>query len=254
MDSGTACPKATGPRVAVDIVIFMVREGRLKALLIKRGAPPFQGRWALPGGFLKEDEGLDEAARRELREETGVADVYLEQLYTFGNPRRDPRGRVLSVSYFALLPAGSAAAPPAVPLRRAENSRAFGDGGPLLAAGGDAEEAAWSDAYDPPQLAFDHAAILDYARQRLRWKLDWTTVGFGLVPSRFTLTELQRVFEAVLGKRLDKRNFRRKVLALGVLRPTKGSRTEGLTRPARLFEFSAAKFERLRERGVLFPF
>ncbi|MBI5209659.1 MAG: NUDIX hydrolase [Elusimicrobia bacterium] len=223
-----------GVRVAVDIVIFSVRDGRLKALLVKRGVPPFEGRWAVPGGFLKDDEALDEAARRELLEETGVADVYLEQLFTFGAPGRDPRGRVLSVSYFALLPAGSKAAPPS--------------------AGGDAAEAAWFDAYEPPPLAFDHAAILDYARQRLRWKLEWTTVGFGLVPGRFTLTELQRVFEAVLGRGVDKRNFRRKVLALGVLRATKESRREGLTRPARLFEFSASRFEKLRERGVLFPF
>jgi 8-oxo-dGTP diphosphatase len=215
------------PRVAVDIAIFSVREGRLKVLLVKRGAPPFEGRWALPGGFLKEQESLDAAARRELLEETGVSDVYLEQLFTFGEPGRDPRGRVLSVSYFALLPTASAPT-----------------------AGGDAAEAAWTDAYAPPSLAFDHAEILGYALPRLRW----TTVGFGLVPERFTLTELQRVFEAVRGKSIDKRNFRRKMLALGVVRATKASRTEGLTRPARLFEFSAERFERLRERGVLFPF
>ncbi|MFA6316478.1 MAG: NUDIX domain-containing protein [Elusimicrobiota bacterium] len=228
-------PERTGGvKVAVDIVIFSVADDTLKTLLVKRGVPPHQGRWALPGGFLKEDEPLEEAARRELREETGVADVYLEQLYTFGDPGRDPRGRVLSVSYFALLPPGPAL--------------------PRPAAGGDAAEAEWFEAYKPPQLAFDHASILDYARQRLRWKLEWTTAAFGLVAKRFTLTELQRSFEAVLGKKIDKRNFRRKVLSLGVLSATRESRTEGLTRPARLYEFSAAKFEKLRERGVLFPF
>ena len=228
-------PPVAQLRVAVDVVIFAVKAGRLRVLLIKRGVPPFLGRWAVPGGFLREGEGLDAAARRELKEETGVSEVFLEQLYTFGEPARDPRGRVLSVAYFALLPseAAEAAAP---------------------AAGGDAAEAAWFDAFDPPPLAFDHAAILDYARQRLRWKLDWTTAGFGLVPKRFTLTELQRAFEAALGRAIDKRNFRRKVTALGVLKATKEKREEGLPRPARLYEFSAERFERLRERGVLFPF
>lgn len=221
-------------RVAVDVVIFAVREERLKVLLIKRGVPPFLGRWAVPGGFLKEDEGIDEAARRELHEETGVGEVFLEQLYTFGRPGRDPRGRVLSVCYFALLPPERAAAAPV--------------------AGGDAREAGWFDADEPPKLAFDHEEILGYALTRLRWKLDWSTAGFGLTPKRFTLTELQKTFESVLKRSIDKRNFRRKVLALGILRPTPELRREGLARPARLYEFSAEKFERLRERGVLFPF
>jgi 8-oxo-dGTP diphosphatase len=238
-------------RVAVDIVIFAVRpavpeagrhvgpsgpsrEGRLQVLLVKRGVPPFEGRWAIPGGFVREGETLDDAARRELHEETGVANVFLEQLYSFGEPKRDPRGRVISVAYFALFPPARAGSAPA--------------------AGGDAAEAAWFDARKPPALAFDHAAILDYARQRLRWKLEWTTAGFGLLPKRFTLTELQRVFQAALGRPIDKRNFRRKVLSLGVLHGTKERRHEGLPRPARLFEFSAARFEKLRERGVLFPF
>lgn len=221
-------------RVAVDIVIFAVREGRLKVLLVRRGVPPFKGRWAIPGGFLKEDEGLEEAARRELREETGVSEVYLEQLCTFGDPGRDPRGRVLSVAYFALLSPDRAAGTPA--------------------AGGDAAEAAWFDAHEPPPLAFDHPGILDYARQRLRWKLDWSTAGFALLPPHFTLSELQRAFEAVLSKPIDKRNFRRKVLGLGILRATKDHRREGLTRPALLYEFLPTRFEKLRERGVLFPF
>ena len=221
-------------RVAVDVVIFAVRQGRLKALLVRRGAPPFAGRWAVPGGFLRPGEGLEDAARRELHEGTGMQDVFLEQLYTFGDPGRDPRGHVVSVSYLAVLPSGAGQEPPS--------------------AGGDAAEAGWFDAHKPPPLAFDHAAILRYALKRLRWKLEWTTAGFALVPPRFTLGELQSAFEAVLGRPVDKRNFRRKVLGLGVLRATSEVRRAGPARPSRTFEFSAARFERLRERGVLFPF
>jgi len=198
-------------RAAVDVVIFAVRERRLSVLLVKRGVPPFRGRWAIPGGFLREDEGLEAAARRELNEETGLTASFLEQLATFGAPGRDPRGRVLSVCYFALLPAGNTAVP---------------------APGGDAAQAAWFDVRKLPDLAFDHGDIFEYALQRLRWKLEWTTVGFGLVPKRFTLTELQQAFEAVLGRAADKRNFRRKVLGLGVLAATREQKREGLARPA----------------------
>ncbi|MBI5240920.1 MAG: NUDIX hydrolase [Elusimicrobia bacterium] len=219
-------------RVAVDVVIFRVRQGLLQVLLVKRGLAPFEGRWAFPGGFVLKDESLDAAALRELREETGVGDVYLEQLYTFGEPRRDPRGRVISVSYFAL----------------------FSGGEPEAKAGSDAAEVEWAAAYKPPLLAFDHRAILDYALQRLRWKLEWTTVGFKLLPKKFTLTELQKVYEAILGRQLDKRNFRRKVALLGVVEPLDEHRQEGIQRPARLHSFSARKFERLKDRGLLFPF
>jgi len=219
-------------RVAVDVVIFRVREGRLEVLLVKRGVAPFLGRWAIPGGFVLKDESLDAAALRELREETGVDDVYLEQLYTFGDPKRDPRGRVLSVCYFALLCAEQ----------------------PWARAGSDAAEVEWAAAYKAPPLAFDHKAILDYALQRLRWKLEWTTAGFKLLPRKFTLTELQRVYEAILGKTLDKRNFRRKVSLLGVLDALDEYRQEGIQRPARLHTFSARRFERLKDKGLLFPF
>ena len=202
-------------RVAVDVVIFTIREGRLQVLLIKRVLQPFQGKWAIPGGFITTGEGLEAAALRELREETGVSDVYLEQLYTFCAPRRDPRGRVVSVSYFALVSSD------AVTVR----------------AGSDAAEARWSDAYEPPPLAFDHKEILAYALQRLRYKLEWTTVGFQLLPKKFTLTELQRVYEAILNKKLDKRNFRRKIALLGIAQPLKEHRKDGAQRPAQLFSF-----------------
>ncbi len=219
-------------RVAVDIVLFSLKERELRVLLIRRGVSPFKGTWALPGGFVEKGETLRQTALRELKEETGVTDVYLEQLYSFGDPARDPRGRVITIAYFALLPSDSVE----------------------LHFGTDAADARWFAAYDPPNLAFDHKEILNYALQRIRYKLEWTTVGFKLLPKKFTLTELQQVFEAILGKELDKRNFRRKIAKLGVLSPLEEFRKEGVQRPARLHTFSARKFEMLRERGLLFPF
>ena len=218
-------------RVTVDIVIFTIQSGELRVLLVKRGIPPFENQFAIPGGFVLENESLDEAALRELKEETGVADVYLEQLYSFGKPDRDPRGRVISVSYFALIAA---------------------DRAPLIA-GSDAAEARWWPVAKLPALAFDHGKILEYSLQRLRNKLEYTTVGFQLLPSRFSLTELQEVYEAILDKKLDKRNFRRKLALLKILRPTRELRRGG-RRPARLYEFVAANFEKLKDRGILFPF
>ncbi len=217
-------------RVTVDIVIFTIQDGVLKVLLVKRRVPPFVGRFAIPGGFVNEDEDLDQAALRELREETGVLDVYLEQLYSFGKPDRDPRGRVITVSYFALIS----------PDRR-------------LKAGSDAAEAGWYSVAQPPTLAFDHETILNYALERLRNKLEYTTVGFQLLPEKFTLTELQEVYEAILGKKLDKRNFRRKMSILKILKPLLEYRRGG-QRPAQLHHFVAARFEKLKDKGILFPF
>ena len=218
-------------KVAVDTVIFTIQSGDLQVLLVKRGIPPFKRMFAIPGGFVLENESLDQAALRELKEETGVADVYLEQLYSFGDPARDPRGPVISVAYFALISADHAS----------------------LVAGSDAAEAQWWPMRDVPELAFDHRKMLDYALQRLRNKLEYTTVGFQLLPSRFSLTELQEVYEAILDKKLDKRNFRRKLALLKVLKPTREYRRGG-RRPARLFEFVAANFEKLKDKGILFPF
>lgn len=218
-------------QVAVDIVIFTIQSRELRVLLVKRGIPPFAGQFAIPGGFILAAESLDQAALRELQEETGVADVYLEQLYSFGDPLRDPRGRVITVAYYALIAA---------------------DRSPL-AAGTDAADARWCAVRDLPPLAFDHRKILDYALERLRNKLEYTTVGFQLLPSRFTLSELQEVYETILAKKLDKRNFRRKLALLKVLRPTREYRRAG-RRPARLYEFVAANFEKLKDRGIPFPF
>jgi 8-oxo-dGTP diphosphatase len=213
----------------VDLVVFTIRAGLLQVLLIERGVPPFAGRWALPGGFLREGESLEAAARRELEEETGIADVYLEQLYTFGDPERDPRGRVVTVAYYALIASDR-----------------------MPRAGSDADAAHWVPLERHPPLAFDHDAILRYALERLRNKLEYTTVGFQLLPRKFTLTELQRVYEAILGRALDKRNFRRKIELLGILTPLKERRTG--TRPAQLYTFSARRFEKLKDKGIIFPF
>jgi 8-oxo-dGTP diphosphatase len=217
-------------RVAVDVVIFTIRERALHVLLVRRAAPPFAGRHAIPGGFVVEDESLEAAARRELVEETGVRDVYLEQLYTFGDPERDPRGRVVTVAYFALVAPDRA-----------------------LEAGTDADEARWWPMSGLPVLAFDHARILDYALERLRNKLEYTTVGFQLLPAKFTLAELQAVYEAILGRGLDKRNFRRKIELLGIVSPLREQRATG-RKPARLYRFSASRFEKLKDKGILFPF
>ena len=217
-------------QVTVDIVIFTIQQGVLKVLLVKRRIDPFIGQFAIPGGFVLEDEDLEQAAVRELREETGVSDVYLEQLYSFGNPDRDPRGRVVTIAYFALISADR-----------------------KLKAGTDAAEAAWYPMDDLPPLAFDHATILNYALERLRNKLEYTTVGFQLLPEKFTLTELQEVYAAILGKELDKRNFRRKMSVLKILKPLPEYRRGG-QRPAQLYRFVAARFEKLKDKGILFPF
>lgn len=217
-------------RVAVDIVIFTIQSGVLNVLLVKRKIKPFVGQFAIPGGFIHDDENLDEAALRELREETGVTDVYLEQLYSFGEPNRDPRGRVISISYFALISADR-----------------------TLKAGSDAAEASWWPVNALPPLGFDHAKILDYALERLRNKLEYTTVGFQLLPEKFTLVQLQEVYEVILGKKLDKRNFRRKMAMLKILKPLNEYRPSA-RRPAQVYRFVARRFEKLKDKGILFPF
>ena len=204
------------PSVTADIVLFTVMDDDLKVLLIKRAKEPFQGMWAIPGGFVRIEEDLEAAAIRELKEETGVEDVYLEQLYTFGKPGRDPRGRVITVAYFALV-----------------NAKEF-----RLKASTDASDAAWFSVYKLPRLGFDHKDILEYALQRLRYKLEYTTVAFQLLPQMFTLTQLQATYETIFNKKLDKRNFRKKILSLGLLKDT-GKSTSGVShRPAKLYSFT----------------
>jgi 8-oxo-dGTP diphosphatase len=215
------------PSVTTDVVAFTAKNDRLHVLLVRRGVAPFAGAWALPGGFVKMDEHLDQAAHRELREETGIAaPAYLEQLYTFGAPGRDPRTRVISVAYFALLPAPDSGLPGAPA------------GEPQ--AGTDAADAAWWPAESlPPALAFDHADIIATALSRLRAKLGYTSVAVALLPPEFTLTELQRTYETILARPLDKRNFRKKMLAAeGLLEATPRQKRDGAHRPAQLFRFT----------------
>ena len=216
------------PSVTVDVVIFTLRNDDLQVLLVKRKIAPYAGRWAIPGGFIRMDETLEAAARRELAEETGVRDVYLEQLYTFGDPKRDPRGRVITVAYFALVPAPLA-----------------------VRAGSDASDARWSSMVRLPTLAFDHAKILDYALTRLRYKLEYTAVGFQLLPPAFTLSELQKAYEIILGVELDKRNFRRKILEAQIIEETGEYRT-GEGRPAMQYRFRADAVAETKARR-LFP-
>jgi 8-oxo-dGTP diphosphatase len=205
------------PSVTVDVVAFTARERKLHVLLIKRGVWPFEGHWALPGGFVQMSEGLDAAAHRELTEETGVAGAeFLEQLYTFGNVNRDPRTRVISVAYYALLPE------PSISPR----------------AGTDAAEAQWWPADALPPLAFDHAEIVKTALSRLRAKLGYTSVAYALLAPEFTLTELQTVYEIILGRELDKRNFRKKMLSTELLEGLEKQRRGGAHRPAQLFSFT----------------
>lgn len=207
------------PAVTVDVLIFTVDEDRLKVALIRRGIPPFQHHWAIPGGFVLFDESLEDAARREVEEEAGVKDVVLEQLYTFGDPDRDPRTRVITVAYYALVPADRI----------------------HLSAASDAAEAAWFAVDEVPPLAFDHAEILSRGIARLKSKIEYSNIAYGLLPARFRLSELQRVYEAILGRPLDKRNFRKKILSLNLVEDTGRIDRSGAHRPAQLYRFKRRK-------------
>ena len=201
------------PAVTTDIVIFTIRNQALQVLLIRRGIEPFEGSWALPGGFLRLDESLEDCAKRELEEETGVSDLYLEQLYTFGDLGRDPRERVITVAYFALVPHERCSFRP----------------------GTDADAVGWFEFDRLPQLAFDHQEILVAARERLAAKLSYSTIAFQLLPREFTLGDLQEVYETILGKPQDKRNFRKWVMGLGRVEASGSKRVAGAHRPAQLY-------------------
>lgn len=218
------------PALTVDIVTFTLRENRLQVLLVRRAENPYAGMWALPGGFVRLEESLESAAGRELEEETGVPQAYLEQLYTFGEPQRDPRGRVVTVAYFALIPSDA-------PVR--------------TEGGSDTSQARWFPLDDLPRLAFDHSEIVAYALRRLRYKLEYSAVGFELLPGEFTLSEIQRTYEMILGETLDKRNFRRRILEAGIIEPTPHLRG-GEGRPARLYRYRPDAVAEVKARR-LFP-
>src|SRR5882762_6231507 len=220
------------PRAAltVDCVVFGFDEGELKVLLIERALEPFKGKWALPGGFVRVEETLDAAARRELAEETGLRDVFLEQLYTVGAVDRDPRERVVSVAYYAL-----------VKLSEHEAKAAT-----------DAANARWFAVSNVPKLAFDHAEILAMGLARLKAKVRYQPIGFELLPPKFTLSQLQHLYEAILETELDKRNFRKKVLGFGLLAPLREAFQSGRHRPAQLFRFDRQRYEKLCRQGFNF--
>lgn len=217
------------PALAVDCVVFGLDED-LQVLLIRRDIEPFQGRWALPGGFVRLDETLDEAARRELEEETGVSRLYLEQLYTFGDIGRDPRERVVSVAYYALV--------------KLSDHR--------VKAATDAREAAWFSVDDLPKLAFDHDKILQVALTRLKGKVRYQPIGFELLPPKFTLSALQKLYEIVLERPLDKRNFRKKVLSMGFLEDLDEVEQDVAHRAARLYRFDKKRYQELTKEGFHF--
>lgn len=229
------------PEVTVDVVVLSIGEnGALQTLLTRRIEAPFEGRYALPGAFVGRSEPLDVAAARALKEKGGLTKVFLEQLYTFGAPDRDPRGRILSVGYYALVPAGRMQAALAA-AAKAKLSAAIASvkipwsgeaGGPVMV---------FDDGGKRIDLAFDHAAIIGTAVKRIRGKLDYAPIGFELLPDKFTLFELQRIHEAVLGRKLNKDSFRRKMLASGLIEDTKTRRTDTAFRPAALYRFKKEK-------------
>ena len=201
--------------VTVDLVVFTVNDDTLKVMLVKRAEEPFADRWSLPGGFLKSSESLEDAALRVLKEKAGVEDVYLEQLYTFGGLDRDPRARVITVAYFALIPWKELTSP----------------------ASDKVTDLMWASATRLPKLAFDHREIVTYAVQRLRAKAGYSNIVYALMPRQFRLSELQRMYEIIMNNKLDKRNFRKRMLATGLLQETGRKDVAGAHRPAMLYKF-----------------
>ena len=218
------------PAVTTDCVIFGFNGERLQVLLIERGIEPFKGRWAFPGGFLKMDETAEEGAKRELKEETGLENAYIQQLHTFSNPNRDPRERVITIAYYAL-----------VKIQEVKG-------------GDDAASAKWFPLDEIPPLAFDHDYILRMATQRLREQIHFQPIGFELLPEKFTLKELQLLYEAILGINFDRRNFAKKMLHLEILTDLEETIWPTPKREAKLYKFNSEKYEELKRKGFRIEF
>lgn len=223
------------PALTVDAVVFGLdlEDDELELLLIQRDLEPFKGKWALPGGFVRMEESLDDAVKRELEEEAGLSNVFLEQLYTFGDVKRDPRGRVVSVAYYALV--------------RLSDHR--------VKAATDAANAAWFSITDLPALSFDHDHIVETALKRIRGKVRYQPIGFELLPAKFTLTQLQKLYEIILERPLDKRNFRKKILSMGdggLLVDLNEVQQDVAHRAARLYRFDEKKYQALERKGFNF--
>jgi 8-oxo-dGTP diphosphatase len=211
-------------------VVFALDDDELKVLLIQRDREPFAGQWALPGGFVQMDETLEAAARRELHEETSIDVDFLEQLYTFGGVDRDPRERVVSVAYYALVKLSDY----------------------QVVADSDARSVGWFAVDDVPPLAFDHQQVLRVAYERLRGKVRYQPVGFELLPRKFTLRQLQHLYETILDRKLDKRNFRKKILSMDLLEELDEVETDVAHRAARLYRFDRRKYQRQVKDGFVF--
>jgi 8-oxo-dGTP diphosphatase len=225
-------PAIQNIKVAVDAVVFgyTSKEG-LSVLLIKRNVQPFKDSWALPGGLVGDEESLEEAVQRELKEETGVNINYLEQLYSFGKPGRDPRNRVISITYYGLV-----------------KPEAF-----ELYADTDAADVAWFNIKKLPQLAFDHKEILTAAHERLKSKMLYQPVGFELLEEKFPFSELEKLYMAVLDRPIDRRNFKKKVIKFGFLEETAEKQAlDGAGRPGNLFRFNEQKYFQLQKEGINF--
>jgi 8-oxo-dGTP diphosphatase len=219
-------------KVAVDAVVFgyTSREG-LSVLLIKRNIEPFKNTWALPGGLVGDAESLEDAVQRELKEETGISINYLEQLYSFGNPMRDPRNRVISITYYGLVKPDAFA----------------------LHADTDAGDAAWFNIKKIPQLAFDHNEIIGVAHNRLKGKMLYEPVGFELLEEKFPFSELEKLYAAVLDRPIDRRNFKKKIIRFGFLEETTEKQSlDGAGRPGNLYRFNEEKYFQLKKDGISF--
>jgi len=217
-------------KLTVDSVVFGYKDGNISILLIKRKYEPFKGKWAIPGGFVENNESLEEAAERELQEETGIKINFLEQLYTFGKPSRDPRGRIVSVVYFGLL--------------RPDGLK--------ISASTDAGDVQWFNIDKMPNLSFDHKEILELAIKRVQAKITYEPIGFELLNKKFPFSDLEKLYTTLLGREIDRRNFRKKFIKLNILDELDELHLKGHGRPAKLFQFNQKRYFKLKKEGIIF--